>query len=88
MLRKIYFLQLFVSMSMKCFQLKAHKAMGSRKIPPGGVSIEIIPTHQTFFWKFPPGKLPPRIFSPGMLSPISLIAFLHLTLRFDKLSQT
>ena len=88
MLRKISFLQLFFSMSMRCFQIKALKAMGSRKIPPGGISIQIIPTHQTFFWKFPPGKFPPRIFSPGMLSPISLIAFLHLTLRFEKLSQT
>ena len=35
----------------------------------------------------PPGKLPPRNFSPGIFPPTSLIPFLHLTLCFDKFSQ-
>ena len=51
---------------------------GSRKIRP-----EKIPIHQTLHWKTPPGKFP-----PGIVPPISLIAFLHLTLLFDKCSQT
>ena len=33
----------------------------------------------------PPGKLPPRKFSPRIFPPISLIAFLHLILRFTNL---
>ena len=39
-------------------------------------------------WKTPPGKFPTRKFPPRIFPPISLIALLHLTLRFDKYSQT
>ena len=54
------------------------------KIPsPEGIPTQKISTHQT-----PPGKLAPRKFPSGLLPPISLISFLHLTLRFDKFSQT
>ena len=35
-----------------------------------------------------PGNLPPRKFSLRIFPPISLTAFLHLTLCFDKFSQT
>ena len=43
--------------------------------------------------KFSSGKYPqentdPAKFLPGIFPPISLIAFLHLTLRFDKCSET
>ena len=54
--------------------------MGSRKIPPGKIFTWKIPTHQTPPWKITP---PPGKFPPGIFPPISLIAFLHLTLRFD-----
>ena len=58
------------------------------KIPPGGIPTPEIPTHQTPHWKPPPpGRMLPRKFSPGIFPPISLIVFLHLTLRFDKCSQ-
>ena len=39
-------------------------------------------------WKTPPGKFPTRKFPLRIFPPISLIALLHLTLRFDKYSQT
>ena len=57
------------------------------KIPPGGIPTPEIPTHQTPDWKIPPGRMLPRKFSPGIFPPISLIVFLHLTLRFGKCSQ-
>ena len=53
-----------------------------------GIPIRNIPTHQTSPAKLPPGKLSHRKFSPGIFTHISLIAFLNLTLCFDKFSQT
>ena len=58
------------------------------KILPGGIPTQETSTHQNFPLENPPGKLPPRKFSPGLFLPISLIVFLHLTLRFDECSQT
>ena len=55
-----------------------------KMVPPGGFPTQKIPTHQPSPGRLPAGKLAPRKFSPGLLPPISLIAFLHLTLRFDK----
>ena len=38
--------------------------------------------------KLLPGVLPSRKSSPRIFLPISLIVFLHLTICFDKISQT
>ena len=60
------------------------KKMALGKFPPGEFLPGKFPPHQT-----PPCKIPtPRKFSSGISPPISLIVFLHLTLRFDKSSQT
>ena len=61
---------------------------GSRKIPPEGIPIRKTPIHQSPPWKPSPIKLLPRKFLPGIFPLISLFVFLHLTLRFDKFSQT
>ena len=60
----------------------------SRKIPTEEFPHEKFPPIKLPPGKLPPGKLLPRKFSHGILSPISLIVFLHLTLLFDKFSQT
>ena len=57
---------------------------GFRKIPPGKIIIQKIPTNQTPHWKTPHTHTK---FPPGIFTPISLIVFLHLTLHFDKCSQ-
>ena len=58
------------------------------KFPPGEFPPEKLPS-KCHLENFPiPGNLPPKKFSPGIFPPISLIVFLHLTLRFDKFSET
>ena len=58
------------------------------KIPPGGIPTPEIPTHQTPHWKPPPPwKNATQKILTWNIPPISLIVFLHLTLRFDKCSQ-
>ena len=60
-----------------------------KSLPPGEFPPEKFPPIKPSpLENFPPGKLAPRKFSSGLLPFISLIAFLHLTLRFDKFSQT
>ena len=58
------------------------------KFPLGEFPLEKFPPIKIPSWKIPPGKLPPRKPSTGIFLPISLIVFLHLTLGFDKFSQT
>ena len=61
-----------------------------KKIPPGEFPPKKFPPIKLLPGKPPPplGKLPPRKFSLGIFPTISFIAFLHLTLCFDKFSQT
>ena len=51
------------------------------KFPPGEFAPEKFPRI-----KFPMENFPTKC-SPGVFPPISLIIFLHLTLRFSKFSQ-
>ena len=53
---------------------------------PSWIPSREIPTHQTPTWKTLPQKIATQKILTELFPPISFIAFLHLTLRFDKFS--